>query len=750
MDIKCERCGSEYEFEDERVTETGVTVKCSNCGHLFKVRKKSFVLTEPVPQQEGEPAPAEKNWMVRKADGSVLSFKELTTLQKWIVERRVERDDEISKSGETWKRLGSIAELSSFFQVVDQASGRPSFAEETQQQSIEALGQERSTQPLPAATPQEPSPQPPEPPEPITGPAASAGPQASAPPPAASTPPPAASTPPPAASAPPPAASAPPPAASAPPPATSAPPPATSANAMAGPPAVASAEAGEPDSWGDLAFAAADEDDVVEKWKRRGRRKWYFIVPLLLIAAGVGAFYLLAPERFMGLVQQVIGEPEPSLSKLARTQFEQGRQHFFKDSAAELEAAIQDLSSAVDEAKGRFPQAMGLLAEVYVTRAERAGRAAAAAGDRLAALQAEREQIAAAAEPGAETRAQLKALDEKKQALEQQQAALAEQRQHDLTEAKRLIDAAREQAPEAFAPLRALADYLRVKGADRAQIEVPLAEAGRKKADDPVLVYIDGAAFATDEAALDTAVRKLGRAIELQAKAGGPDLLRARLALARVLARLDRPAEARAQLERILATTADHELAMALLERLPAEQPEAADDAAAEGAEGAEGDGAAANGAGADVAASDSGEEDSDQPAAGDKTDKGEQDKPAQPAGYDGWVSRADRLQRAGRARPALKAYERALEHKPGDVEALTGKGLCLLDMGHDGAAVAAFRRALRANPRYGVAIIGLAEAYKYRRDNDKAIEYYKRYLEVLPHGPEAAVARSNLEQLGQ
>ena len=121
MDIKCERCGTEYEFDDSRVSEEGVTVKCSTCGHLFKIRKKSFVLTEPVPQDDGGAVDGGKNWMVRRRDGTVLSFKELTTLQKWIVERRVSREDEISKSGETWKRLGGIAELASFFQVVDQA-----------------------------------------------------------------------------------------------------------------------------------------------------------------------------------------------------------------------------------------------------------------------------------------------------------------------------------------------------------------------------------------------------------------------------------------------------------------------------------------------------------------------------------------------------------------------------------------------------------------------------------------------------
>ena len=58
---------------------------------------------------------------MRQANGNVFTFKELTTLQKWIVERKVARDDEISLTGESWKRLGNIAELASFFQVVDEA-----------------------------------------------------------------------------------------------------------------------------------------------------------------------------------------------------------------------------------------------------------------------------------------------------------------------------------------------------------------------------------------------------------------------------------------------------------------------------------------------------------------------------------------------------------------------------------------------------------------------------------------------------
>lgn len=158
MDVRCERCRAQYVFDDAQVTEAGLTVKCSNCGHLFKVKKKALVVTVPVKPGEdagppviatsapsapegpppatgaapsGPPAgaslpPEKREWRVRQANGNVFTFKELTTLQKWIVERKVARDDEISLSGDQWKRLGNIAELSTFFQVVEAAErGQP-------------------------------------------------------------------------------------------------------------------------------------------------------------------------------------------------------------------------------------------------------------------------------------------------------------------------------------------------------------------------------------------------------------------------------------------------------------------------------------------------------------------------------------------------------------------------------------------------------------------------------------------------
>src|SRR5262249_32633033 len=112
MDVRCERCGTEYEFDEAKVGEAGVTVKCANCGNLFKVVRHRDASAGVM--SAGDP---ERMWMLRSPrHGEVRQFRELTTLQQWIVERRVTRDDQISRTGETWKTLGDIAELASFFQ----------------------------------------------------------------------------------------------------------------------------------------------------------------------------------------------------------------------------------------------------------------------------------------------------------------------------------------------------------------------------------------------------------------------------------------------------------------------------------------------------------------------------------------------------------------------------------------------------------------------------------------------------------
>ncbi|MEP7120871.1 MAG: zinc-ribbon domain-containing protein [Byssovorax sp.] len=102
MDVTCERCSTAYEFDDALVSERGTTVKCTNCGHQFKVKR---------PLAAGAP----ERWLVRTIDGRELEFKALRELQTAIAQTQISREDVLLRGGSRPRRLGSIAELEPFF-----------------------------------------------------------------------------------------------------------------------------------------------------------------------------------------------------------------------------------------------------------------------------------------------------------------------------------------------------------------------------------------------------------------------------------------------------------------------------------------------------------------------------------------------------------------------------------------------------------------------------------------------------------
>ena len=99
MDVTCERCRTEYVFDENLVSERGTTVKCTQCGHLFKVHRP------------GSAVP----WDVRRQDGTVETLSTLEDVQQRIEHGLLSEDDEITRSGEPWRALGDVPELSPHF-----------------------------------------------------------------------------------------------------------------------------------------------------------------------------------------------------------------------------------------------------------------------------------------------------------------------------------------------------------------------------------------------------------------------------------------------------------------------------------------------------------------------------------------------------------------------------------------------------------------------------------------------------------
>lgn len=114
MDVRCERCSTEYEFDDALVSGRGTTVKCTNCGYKFKIRRSDGDYSEDF-------------WNVTAGDGRTLVFTSLRELQRAIQSYLVDRHDRLSRGGLPPKPIGEIPELAPFFEQRERkaTSGRP-------------------------------------------------------------------------------------------------------------------------------------------------------------------------------------------------------------------------------------------------------------------------------------------------------------------------------------------------------------------------------------------------------------------------------------------------------------------------------------------------------------------------------------------------------------------------------------------------------------------------------------------------
>lgn len=481
MDVGCPKCQTEYELDDARVTEDGVTVKCTTCGHVFRVKKKQLVVTLPAkgdgpvqnlgaPGHSSElpPAPPSREWKLRQPSGNVFPCRDLTMLQKWIIEGKVARDDEISLSGETWKRLGNIPELASFFQIVDDAS---------KVRALEALHR--------------------------------AGPSPSAPP------------------------------------------------APVGPPGGGKIT----DTWRGGQFSAPAPDNAVRE----------------------------APET-----DTLPPEPPPPRKPVTARQF------------PPAEAGPPPITETLQG--GRFtappPAPRRASPEPSDEDLRRAVGKGGGSGKWIALV------IAGLAVGGG--------VGWYFGVYEPEQRRLADER---VAEKARLEEEARIKAIPPPTPVVVLDASVE----DEAEPDAGVADAGISDAGAPVV------------------------------DAGIP-VVDAGVAAAPVVV---------------------------------------------------------------------------------------EQKK-----SFDWYLAQGDRLRERDKPEAALDFYGKAADLKPERVEPITGRGLALLDMANPSAAAATFETALKLNSRYGPAIMGLAEAYRIEGKNEKAIEFYQRYLDVLPNGAEAEVARNSIERL--
>jgi hypothetical protein len=88
---------------------------------MDKTQPKSAAPSQP----KSKPAPAAVRQrqtvpLAQATEPQVLRCPDLSTLRQWIAEKRLTRDDEVSRSGQKWRKMGTIVEFESLFYSVDQ------------------------------------------------------------------------------------------------------------------------------------------------------------------------------------------------------------------------------------------------------------------------------------------------------------------------------------------------------------------------------------------------------------------------------------------------------------------------------------------------------------------------------------------------------------------------------------------------------------------------------------------------------
>jgi predicted Zn finger-like uncharacterized protein len=787
MDVTCDKCRTEYEFDESLISESGTTVKCTNCGHLFRIYRPGT----PDAKRRGA-------WMLRQPDGSVYTFERMTTLQRWIAEGKVSKDDMVSRTGEGWQALGSMQELVPFFrtaQAVLSAKGlAESWTDEEEGPTIRIPPPHRGPEPgrpdalaaRPDSTREPPRAPPPRPGTPSMGsarvePAAPRSKGGTEPPiirrpgdatapkrpiipkaPKAPEPlgaPPTAPTPPtPKAFEPSSVAQAAPQAA----PATVEPPspPAPGAAAavtLAGhslkdPTA---AEAGPPrpkEDWSEGALL----DDQAPAWTTAEKEKEPLLssaqepawtsnrisqisqqlepddalpprsrlfkigIPVLavVLVVGVGAgVYFLIPDLFRDLAGQVVtfgGDQADTVTNV----YGAGREQFLLDTTEGFLQANREYHQGSSSGSGLVQAG---LAEVYTTWSQYV------------------------LDDVADSRLRAEKGDSSKAAAFEARAKLQEDEfRLKLIQAQRFVEAALKLSPGSVEAHRSAADYYRLAGdLERAKQHVAeaLTNGAENQAALPETEYVKALVDLAVDGDVDAAIGRLEGVVKRN-----DSLIRCHFRLARLYAAGGDRSKAVTSLEKIVALNGHHERAPELLKALRGSDPIfiAVTSLALrpEPVETADAGHDAATDAEAAVAAA--------PPGDGGPTTPQVPTGPSSPVEepFETMVRRATKLQNSGSAGEACLLFRRADKVRAGNAEVLVGLGYCAMDSGSGSQAMAYFQRALRGNASYGPALIALASTYRRQGNTSQALEYYRRYLQTNPGGPDATIARQNIERL--
>lgn len=99
----------------------------------------------------------------------------------------------------------------------------------------------------------------------------------------------------------------------------------------------------------------------------------------------------------------------------------------------------------------------------------------------------------------------------------------------------------------------------------------------------------------------------------------------------------------------------------------------------------------------------------------------------------------------------AIDAYAKALELQPNNPDVLTDQGVMYRELGSYDRAIANFRRANEIDPKHVQSLFNLGVVYEHDlKDSGKAVEAWRRVIDVAPGSPQATQALHGIAEIQQ
>ena len=131
MQIVCPQCQAEYELDPPAAPfarDQDLVFRCSACSASIPLRRDASAQPAVAEEKPAESAPVDSPaapdgpaGFVLRQEGNTYHVRDEAMLQRWIAERRIWPDDEVSESGGAWKRVGDVESYRVFFSLVDEA-----------------------------------------------------------------------------------------------------------------------------------------------------------------------------------------------------------------------------------------------------------------------------------------------------------------------------------------------------------------------------------------------------------------------------------------------------------------------------------------------------------------------------------------------------------------------------------------------------------------------------------------------------